>query len=166
MAEPGVLVVNQLRARFFDVIEGSNLETFWCNLLQLQNSTNLNNLTSMALTLTKNQVTYPYTLLGILHPGLQLGRLESYWDPGPVLMSSILDSPTQLKLISCFYNHETFKNFCQNHPLLEVLKLGIWFGFSSQEDSRIWNADSWKNLARLRILSLQSSLISNIQSIP
>ena len=162
VAEPTGVIVDRHQApfQFSDVIEGSNLTIFWCNLLRLQNS-NMNNLTSMALPLIRDQVSLP---LNVLHPGLRLGHLESYWEPAPILMKSVLNSPTKLKLISCFYsNDHDFNHFCQNHLLVEVLKLGIWINrmINNRRDPAMWNMDPWKYLARLRILSLQTVLISN-----
>lgn len=134
VVEPGKGFFNRREAsfQFSEVIEGSNLSTFWCNLLQLENS-NLSHLSSMAITLMHNQVSLP---LHVLHPGLQLGLLESYvvnYESAPILMNTVFKSQTQS---CCFYNHENFQNFCQNHPLLEVVKLGIGTGckFTSPGD--------------------------------
>jgi len=150
--------------QFFDVRESSNLTTFWSNLLQLHHCNHLNNLTSVAWTTseTRNQ---PLPI-DVLHPGLQLGHLESYWEPEPILMRSVLDSPTKLKLISCFYDSNNFQNFCENHPLLEVLKLGIdgigWNNAGNNQTRTVWNRDSWKNLSKLRSLSFRAALIGMI----
>ncbi len=143
-------------SRFFDVREdGSNLTTLWCNFLELHNSPNVNNLTSVAWDTPEFQLRPPP--ISILHPGLQLGHLESYWEPEPILMGSVLDSPTKLKLISCFYRSENFQNFSENHPLLEVLKLCFRWAWNVNDQIRaVGNEDSWKNLSKLRIISLKS----------
>jgi len=160
IAEPFFVFVERLEppCQFYDIIEGSNLTTFWCNLLLLRDN-NRNNLNSLGLAAIGDQI-WNELPLNVLQPGLRLGQLESYWEPGHVLMRSVVKSPTKLKLISCFYNHENFQNFCENHPLLEVLKLGHG---SNKYPSTIWdNRESWKNLARLRILSLDPTWISKI----
>jgi len=160
LAEPNT---NHQVSTFYEVREdGSNLTTFWCNFLQLHNSENLNNLTSVAWN-TPELRNQPLPI-SVLHPGLQLGHLESYWEPEPILMRSVLNSPTKLKLISAFYDSNNFQNFCENHPQLQVLKLNSWTLTSPSDKSqspKVWNQDSWKNLSRLRILSLNSTLISN-----
>jgi len=156
VATPTKLHANRVY-RFFDVEDSSNLTTFWCNLLQLHDNSNLPyNLTSVAWTA-------PYWDNQQQLPGPQLGHLESYWEPNLVLMKSVLDSPTKLKLINCFYDPDNFLNFCENHPLLEVLKLvELDLGWEICNKSRtVWNSDSWKNLSRLRILSVEAALIRN-----
>jgi len=158
----GLIACNHKVSRFSDIRESSNLTTFWCNLLDLHNSNNLNNLTSVAWATL--QFKFPQLPISVRHPGLQLCHLESYWEPEPILMPTILDSPTQLKLISCYYdNHsDNFLNFCENHPLLEVLKLSTWAGYGFGIKRAAWNKDSWKNLSRLKILSLGAELIGKI----
>ena len=158
---PDELNNNYRVSRFLDLREGPNLTTFWCNVLELHNSNHLNKLTSVAWATpgARNQ-TLP---IHLLHPDLQLGHLESYWEPEPVLMRSVLDSPTKLKLISCFYDSNHFTNFCENHTQLQVLKLCTWtptFRDDITQSPNVWNKDSWKNLSRLKVLSLPSSLIS------
>jgi len=149
---------------FFDVREGSNLTTFWCNLLELHHSNHLNKLSSVAWAIRDLRRRDQLLPISVLHPGLELGHLESYWEPEPVLMRTVLDSPTKLKLINGFYDSKNFQNFCENHPLLEVLKLGYWrFGWTNDYQNRAaLNQDSWRNLSRLRILSLDSTLIGII----
>jgi len=150
--------------QFFHVRESSNLTTFWCNVLQLHSNKNLNNLTSAAWAVP--EVRNPWIPIDILHPGLQLGHLESYWEPEPILMRTVLDSPTKLKLISCYYDSDNFQNFCENHPFLEVLKLDTWTGpniiGNDRKTQTTWNTNSWENLSRLRILSFRPALIGNL----
>jgi len=159
VARPTEVLINPKVSQFSDVRESSNLATFWCNLLELHNSNNLNNLTSAAW--TNPEYRYPSLPISVLHPGLQLGHLDSYWEPEPALIRSVLDSPTKLKLISCYYDNDSdnFLNFCENHPLLEVLKLSTWAGYGAGIKQSAWNNDSWKNLSRLKILSLGAELI-------
>jgi len=161
-----VIVVSRLYSlnpfSFFDVREGSNLTTFWCKLLELHHSNHLNKLTSVAWDIRDRDFRIRDQLLPIqlLLPGLQLGHLESYWEPEPVLMRTVLDSPTKLKLISCYFDSNNFQNFCEYHPLLEVLKLRYWSeGWKKDiQNPSALNQDSWRNLSRLRILSLDSAL--------
>lgn len=157
VATPAEVFANQVG--LFDVREGFNLTTFWCNLLKLYQINNLNKLTSVAWSVPEESRDQRLPI-NILHPDLQLGHLESYWEPERVLMRSVLDSPTKLKLISCFYNAPNFPNFCEHHPLLEVLKLGIGTGW--YENLIDLNEDSWRTLSKLRILSLETALIRNI----
>ncbi len=154
---------NQQLYPFFDVRESTNLTTFWCNLLQLHHCNHLNKLTSVAwAVLERRNQQLP---INLLHPGLQLGHLESYWEPEPILMGTVLDSPTKLKLISCFYDSKNFQNFCENHPLLEVLKLGIGIDWNWENPNRTGlNSDSWRNISKLRILSLEAALIGNLST--
>jgi len=160
LAEPNS--IHQV-SQFFDVREcGSNLTTFWCNFLELHHSNHLNNLASVAW--SNPELRAQPLPISVLHPGLELGHLESYWEPEPVLMRSVLDSPSKLKLISCFYDSNNFQNFCENHPLLEVLKINYWaltLIWDKSKSLKVWNTDSWKNLSRLKILSLKATLSGN-----
>jgi len=65
--------------QFINFSEGCKLTTLWCNLFELNfnSNINLNNLTSVAwITPEWRDQLLPIYLL---HPGLQLGHLESYW---------------------------------------------------------------------------------------
>lgn len=155
VAQPVGIFSNQVY-QFINFSMGCKLTTLWCYLFELNNSNiNLNNLTSVAwITSECRDQLLP---INLLHPGLQLGHLESYWEPEPVLMRTVLDSPTKLKLINCYYDSNNFQNFCENHPLLEVLKLCIGRGWNiGDQTPTVWNEDSWKNFCKLRILSLKT----------
>ena len=52
--------------------------------------------------------------------------------------------------------------FCRNHPLLEAFRLRAFEddGFPpSKPSAKTWNAESWGNLSRLRILSIEPILL-------
>ena len=155
------------RFQFYDVREDCKLTTLWSNILDI-NCSELKNCELRSLSWNSPKID------GEIHPGIHLEALESFWEPKPILMKSI-KAPTKLKLLQCYFDPEVvylslfhlhlnnlfdlvknFQNFCRFCPLIEVLKLDT---HDERASPLVWNNESWKNLSRLRVLSMQATLI-------
>ena len=80
---------------FYDVREDCKLD---CNILGI-NCPELKN--SQIRSLKWNG----HNKEAVIHPGIRLDDLESYWEPKPILMKSI-GAPTKLKLVHCHFDSE------------------------------------------------------------
>lgn len=66
-----------------------------------------------------------------------------------------------LLLLPIIFIFQAFHDFCLNHELIEVMKLRYGGGQTGMGKATPleWNSETWRNLPKLRILSLEANLI-------